>query len=169
MPITPEAFQPGDVLLYRPRGLFGWLIAVKTWSRWAHVEVYDGGGYSLASRDGIGVGRYPLRLDGLGEVYRLRVGCNWFAARAWFESVKGQPYDWWGLLAFASAKWQGRDNGKMFCSEFAARLLRWAIGNGATAEALALDGRDPWNGYDADGLAPGELCKSALLKLEMRA
>lgn len=166
MPIVPERLLPGDVLLYRPRGFFGWLIAVKSWSRWAHVEVYDGAGFSLAARDGVGVGRFPFRSNDLGAVYRLRVSCDWEAARAWFETVKGQPYDWRGLLAFTSAKLQGRDNGAMFCSEFAARLLRWAIGGGASAAALAAAGRDPWNGYDADGLAPGEITKSALLRLE---
>jgi hypothetical protein len=35
----------------------------------------------------------------------------------------------------------------MFCSEFVVRFLR-------------AGGFDPVNGYDADGIAPGELCKS---------
>lgn len=175
MPIDPGALAPGDVLLYGGTGLFNRIIQVKTWSRYSHVEVYDGGGWSLASRNGIGVGRYPARIDDALAVYRLRVPFDLEAGRAYFAESEGQGYDWWGLLAFTSAKFQGRDNGKQFCSEFAARWCRRAIGAKAHhpsakaghATALAVLGLDPWNGYDADGISPGEFAKSALLRLEM--
>jgi len=48
--------QPGDLLLYPPTSLMGWLIAWKTWSRppISHVEVYLGNGQSAAARgDGV--------------------------------------------------------------------------------------------------------------------
>ncbi len=186
MPINPEYLQPGDVLLYGGSGLFNRIIQVKTWSRYSHVEIYDGRGESLASRNGIGVGRYPSRLDDCLAIYRLRVPFSVNAGRGYFAECEGEPYDWWGLLAFTSAKWQGKENKKQFCSEFAARYLRRAIGAAAdvrvvgtgesefnpeelalvrkgNAKLLADVGLDPWNGYDADGLAPGEFTKSALL------
>lgn len=181
MPINPEYLQPGDVLLYGGSGLFNRIIQVKTWSRYSHVEIYDGRGESLASRNGIGVGRYPSRLDDCLAIYRLRVPFSVNAGRGYFAECEGEPYDWWGLLAFTSAKWQGKENKKQFCSEFAARYLRRAIAGEASrrllesgrgvavrftkgdAKLLAEVGLDPWNGYDADGLAPGEFTKSALL------
>lgn len=171
MPINPEYLQPGDVLLYGGSGLFNRIIQVKTWSRYSHVEIYDGRGESLASRNGIGVGRYPSRLDDCLAIYRLRVPFSVNAGRGYFVECEGEPYDWWGLLAFTSAKWQGKENRKQFCSEFAARYLRRAIGGmtihpearKGSARSLAALGLDPWNGYDADGLAPGEFTKSALL------
>lgn len=153
--MIPE-LRAGDVLLYRGRGLFARLIQIKTWSRYSHVEVSDGYGYSVASRDGLGVARYIHRSDGLAMVLRPR---HWFdanAARAWFATVDGQDYDWLGLLSFTCAEWQGRQNGRMFCSEFATRYLR-------------AGGIDPFNDYDADGIAPGEFIKSPALRILWRA
>lgn len=176
MPINPEYLQPGDVLLYGGSGLFNRIIQVKTWSRYSHVEIYDGRGESLASRNGIGVGRYPSRLDDCLAIYRLRVPFSVNAGRGYFAECEGEPYDWWGLLAFTSAKWQGKENKKQFCSEFAARYLRRAIGGmtihpearKGVGRSLAALGLDPWNGYDADGIDPGSFAKSALL-LEVQA
>src|SRR3712207_7174694 len=64
-------------------------------------------------------------------------------------SVVGQKYDWFGLLAFTSARFQGQENGRMFCSEFATRYLR--AGN-----------VDPFNGYDArsEERRVGKECRS---------
>ncbi len=140
----------GDVLLYAGTGWFSLLIRIKTWSKYSHCEVYDGSGYSVASRDRIGVGRYDLRLDGLRVVLRPRGRFSAVRARAWFRAVDGQPYDWWGLMAFTGAKHQGKNNWAQFCSEFATRYLR-------------AGGVDPFNGYDADGIAPGEFLKSPAL------
>ena len=77
----------------------------------------------------------------------------------------------------STPKLQGRENGKQFCSEFAARYLRRAIGarvhhpaaREGNGETLAVLGLDPFNGYDADGIAPSEFRKSALLRVEMDA
>lgn len=139
--------QPGDVLLYSGSGFFSRLIQMKTWSRYSHVEVYDDDAECVASRDGIGVGRYPLRVDGLRVILRPLPTFDPVPARVWFATVDGQPYDWFGLLAFTSAKRQGRNNWKMFCSEFACRFMR-------------AGGIDPFNKYDADGISPGEFMKS---------
>lgn len=148
--MTEPSLKPGDVLLYAGGSWFARLIQAKTWSRYSHCEVYDGDGFSMASRDGIGVGRYLLRTDGLRVILRPVAKFDAVAARTWFATVNGQPYDWFGLLAFANAKRQGRENWKMFCSEFACRCLR-------------AGGVDPFNGYDADGIAPGEFMKSTAL------
>lgn len=148
--MTEPNLRPGDVLLYTGGSFFSRLIQFKTWSRYSHVEVYDGEGLSVASRDGQGVGRYPLRMDGLRVILRPLGKFDVEAARAWFPTVDGQPYDWFGLLAFTSAKRQGKNNWKMFCSEFACRYLR-------------AGGVDPFSKYDADGIAPGEFIKSSTL------
>ena len=179
MPLELEKLMPGDVLLYGGSSLVNRLIQVKTWSRYSHCELYDGHGFSLAARNGIGVGRYPVLVDGLLAIMRLRIPFDIDAIRDWFETVDGQHYDWWGLLAFTSATRQGRENWKQFCSEFVARALRVSIGAAAATQyptarrgdrrVLESLGLDPFNGYDADGLAPSELRKSPLLRLEYEA
>lgn len=155
--MTPiPRLRPADVLLYRGGGIFSAIIRVKTWSHYSHCEVNDGRGVSVASRDGKGVGRYAHRADGLSVVLRPYADFRLEAARAWFETVDGQGYDWLGLLAFSSAKLQGKDNGRMFCSEFTTRYLR-------------AGGIDPFRGYDADGIAPGEFVKSPIFDCIWRA
>ena len=157
-----KSLQPGDVLLYRGTGLFSQAIRVKTWSRFSHVEIYDGDGWSWASRNGIGVNRYPVRINDLDEVLRLRpwVPFDLVAARRWAWSVQGQGYDWVGLLAFIVAKRQGRENNKQFCSEFAARMIRYgisaAVGITPLGDKQKLDAMnyDPWRGRTADAIAP---------------
>jgi hypothetical protein len=114
--------MPGDLLLYAPNSLAGWIIAVKTWCRVCHCEVYAGLGESAASRDGVGVGLYPLRTKGLARVLRPN---RWFdheKARWYFDTVRGQKYDWRGLLCFALLAERGTE-GKQICSEFARNYL----------------------------------------------
>lgn len=144
--------RPGDVLLYSGSGFFSRIIKIKTFSHISHCEVYDGHGMSVASRDGVGVGRYPVRFRDL--VYVLRPGSPFdvLKARRWFKTVDGQGYDWIGLLAFVSAKYQGRSNRRMFCSEFSTRYLR-----SGGFEPFGVQHGKP---YDADGIAPGEHLKS---------
>lgn len=138
---------PGDCLLYRPNGMFGWAIAVKTWHQISHVEVYDREGFSLASRDGLGVGRYPYRSANLAAVLRPNGFYLHKAAVAWFDEVEGQRYDYWGLLRFFTIGSGKQD--RMFCSEFATRLYR----NG---------GMEPFQPTeDADLIAPFEFLTSA--------
>lgn len=116
----------GDCLIYFTPSLFGWLTAIKTWSKVSHCEVYAGQGMSLASRNGIGVNRYPYRSDGLVCVRRpigvldIESANNWFEAEARF-----QRYDWLGLFCFTLAAKHGHPR-KMFCSEFATRWYRHA-------------------------------------------
>lgn len=149
MPI-PELLA-GDCLLYRGNSLFDWLIYLKTWTFVCHVEVYQGGGLSVASRNGVGVNLYPLRTEGLAYVLRPKAVYGPFdnvAANAWFYTkAQGQGYDWKGLLCFTLAVKQGSPN-KMFCSEFATRYYRAGRFN-----PFAPD-------YDADRISPGQFLQS---------
>lgn len=67
-PQFPE-LRPGDLLLYGGGSLAAWLIQFRTWSDVSHVEIYLGGGRSLASR-AAGVDIYPLRVLNLRRVLR---------------------------------------------------------------------------------------------------
>lgn len=149
----PVTVQPGDVLLYRGGGFFSKLIALKTWHNISHVEIYAGGLQNAASRDGIGVGMYDVRENGLVAILRPTGDFDINAALDWFETVIGQKYDWLGLLRFA---WFGRiptgNNNKQFCSEFATRFLR-------------AGGCDPFPREDADAVAPYQFKFSAELEL----
>ncbi len=136
--------RPGDCVLYKPSSVFGLLISVKSWHAISHVEIAIGNGESVASRDGKGVNRYPIRSDHVAAVLRPMVPINVAAGLAWFETVKGQGYDWLGLLRFS---WRSEyvpsrftDN-KQFCSEFATRFYRQA-------------GFDPFPREDADAVCP---------------
>lgn len=142
-------YQPGDCLLYRGTGFYSWLIAIKTWHDVSHVEVFvgrdkTGALSSVASRNGIGVGQYPLRLDGLIAVLRPTAPFNLAdAMKAFHAKYEGQKYDWLGLLRFA---WRSKvvpdcDDNRQFCSEFATRFYR-------------AGGLDPFNNEDADAIAP---------------
>ena len=122
---------PGDCLLYFGGTLIDWVIALKTWSKVSHVEIYVGefehngqwGKWSVASRNGIGVGLYPLRRSGLVCVRRTK-SINLEAGMKWFWSnANGQGYDWKGLLCFELAVRQGSKT-KQFCSEFANRFYK---------------------------------------------
>ena len=141
--------QPGDCLLYKPKGVFGKIIQVKNWHRISHVEIYTGKGKSVASRDGLGVALYPWRDTELAYVLRPTYPLDWFGFWKWFKTVDGQKYDWVGLLRFA---WfdsipTGK-NDKMFCSEFATRAYR-ALGAKVFNDI-----------EDADAIAPFEFLLS---------
>lgn len=149
----PE-LQPGDCLLYWGHSIFDWAIAVKTWNRCCHVEVYRGGGVSVASRNGVGVNNYTLRREGLMHVRRPRASfgpLDTEAANKWFLGVQGQGYDWLGILCFTLAVKQG-DAKKMFCSEFA---TSWYRAGGFPAIA---------DDYHADCVAPAQFLQTPALE-----
>lgn len=113
--------KSGDILLYRPSGLFGRLIAVKTWHAISHVEIYAGIQRSFASRDGLGVDHYPVRTQDLAYVLRPQVLLDFVGGVEWFEQHKGAPYGWLDLLNFIGVP---IDSHGMVCSSFAAGFLR---------------------------------------------
>lgn len=145
---------PGDVLLYKGKGLFSLLIRLKTGGHYSHVELYVGNGTAWASRNGLGVNAYPLDLTDVIAVLRPKQKLNWSKAIQWFDQVaKGQGYDWLGLLNFYVAKWQGRENNKMFCSEFLVRVFR-EFDYPLFPETV-----------DADGISPSDLPLSDKVRL----
>lgn len=151
--------KPGDCLLYHPvpfspshfmGWLFGEAIARKTWHNISHVEVYAGKEQSVASRDGKGVDIYPFRSDQLAYILRPTQNFNFDEAFNWFLTVKGQGYDWKGLLRFVytnEASTYSLAPQKMFCSEFATRFYR-------------AGGLDLFGGEDADAIAPFQFLTS---------
>lgn len=158
--------QPGDVLLYARGGVFGRLISIKTWSRFTHVEIV---GFSeslfegdpdpvgiIGSRNGEGVAWYDPNWEGLALVLRPTSAVDAPAANTWADTVLGQGYDWLGLINFTYARVVGRDNGKMFCSEFATRWLRRA-------------GVPIFPYIDADTIAPADFVKTGRLQTVWRS
>lgn len=120
-----QLIEPGDICLYSPDSLFGWVIALKTWTKISHCEVYEGAGLSVASRDGVGVNRYAFRDRGICEVRRPALHLDFEAASKWFDGVRGQKYDWAALFRFYLVSGISSKT-KMFCSEFATRWYRAA-------------------------------------------
>lgn len=117
----PKLLQ-GDILLYGGTGLVDRLIQFRTWSDVSHIEIYACGGRSVASRNGIGVGEYPLRIEGLRRVYRPKWNKFCFAAaRDWFATVDGTPYGWFDLLRFYLINVPTKG---LICSEFADLFFR---------------------------------------------
>lgn len=114
------------MLLYFVEDPVDFIIAEKTGKRVGHVERYFGNGQSVASRNGVGVNLYPLRLDGLVCVRRAVGTLDNDRAGDWFRNVaQGQRYDFKGLLTFTSFIKSGTP-GDMFCSEFSVNFDRAA-------------------------------------------
>lgn len=115
--------RAGDILLYRPKGIFGRIIQIKTWHRISHVEIYAGNQRSYASRDGQGVNVYPIRLSELAYVLRPTVPLDLAKGQAYVDTMKGTPYGWLDLLDFAGLN---VDRTGIICSAFATEYLRAA-------------------------------------------
>lgn len=130
--------QPGDCLLYRGSGVFSWIIRFKTWHPESHIEIYVGKGQSVASRDGKGVGKYPLRTKDIAYILRPKKSMNLMAGMLWFKTQEGQPYGWLDLLQFGGFEVDAKG---MICSTFGTLFYR----------ACSFD---PFNGEDAKKIAP---------------
>lgn len=113
--------KPGDCLLYQPSSIYGWIIRLKTWHPVSHVEVYAGDGQSWASRDGVGVGQYPLRLKDLYKVLRPTQPLDLGAMAKLAAELDGTPYGWKDLLAFTGLKHNFKG---IVCSPYACRLYK---------------------------------------------
>jgi len=123
-PFTFRLLQPGDCILYRPVDVFDWAVAVKTWTRVSHVEVFIGQHTSVASRNGKGVGMYPVRLHDVAAVRRPGPGFDLERAMRWFDAcAEGQKYGWRTLLTFIFLN-SSPIEGHMICSEFAAEFYK---------------------------------------------
>jgi hypothetical protein len=148
-PIDVNVLDAGDVLLFRRKGVFNWVIEHATNSCVSHCEVYLGDGRTAACRNGVGVDLYPLDVRGLAVVLRPKTPFDVDRAVAYQRSVLKQRYDWTGLVrAFAQNKW-GRNNTKQWCSENTTLVQRAA-------------GIEPFGEWiPADMVAPGAFLMSA--------
>jgi hypothetical protein len=136
--MTSADLLPGDVLLYKASGVYGWIIRFHTGHPISHVECYVGNGQSAASRDGKGTAVYPLRTDGLVMVCRPILPFDVAKALAWFAAEGHKPYGWADLLQFIDVN---VDTDGIVCSPFVTELLR-------------AGGLDPFNGEPAEKIAP---------------
>ena len=144
---------PGDIILYDHNGFFNKLIKWKRGEKFSHCEVFKGLRKSLASRNGLGVAEYDFDATGVAAILRVkpRYELDLRQGLEWFKTVDGQPYDWVGLMSFTFASMQGKDNGKMFCSEFVMRFVRAC-------------GVELFSRYtDADAVSPGLLFYSPVV------
>jgi hypothetical protein len=126
----PADLIPGDICLYATGGFVDKVIEIKEGSDVAHIEIFAGGGKSWASRNGIGVGLYPFRPDGLVCVRRPNPFFKLEAVESWFkDGIDGIPYGFGDILAniedWDSGPWQTdlRQCDGVDCSHFAAALL----------------------------------------------
>lgn len=123
-PFTERLLVPGDCILYRPTDVFDWAVALKTWTRVSHVEVFIGDHTSVASRNGKGVDMYPVRLQDVACVRRPGPGFDLEKAMRWFDAcAQGQKYGWRTLLSFICLN-SSPVEGHMICSEFAAEFYK---------------------------------------------
>lgn len=144
-----KILQPGDVLIYSGTGFFSRLIKFKTASEWTHAAVYIGGGKQREFKEGAGPQEVELRLKNLSLIRRSH--CVWSREKSdqFWEEVKTQGYDYIGLFWSFYARVQGRNNDKMFCSEYVVRDSRHSTGCPVVSEET-----------DADAVTPEDLGKS---------
>ncbi len=112
---------PGDILLYADHSFVDWCIKLRCWSDVAHVEIYLENGLSTASRNGLGVNFYPLRLDGLRYVRRPVVPFGLVAARTYAAKMRGTPYGYADLGRFYLLNLPTKG---LICSQYGDLLLR---------------------------------------------
>lgn len=145
-----KMLQPGDILFYSGTGFFSRLIKLKTYSEWTHVAVYLGNGMQREFVEGEGPQEVPFRIKNLGMIKR-RMGV-WDKKKSdeYWQTVKHQGYDYIGLLLGFIARRQGRENDKMWCSEYLTRDDRYAV----SGQHLFSDE------VDADGVSPADVGRS---------
>lgn len=144
--------EPGDTLLYATPDPVDWIIEVKTGSGVAHIEKYvgavNGAESSVASRNGIGVGMYPVRTDGCVAILRPdgRGLLDIAEGLKWFSTVNHEGYDWQGLFNFFKAGDTVTPHA-LFCSAFAVEFDR----------ACGFDGVHPQ--FPSNKVSPGDSFK----------
>jgi len=135
--MTP--IQTGDILLFRPTSIMGYIAAFFTWSRYSHaamVDVIDGITYCLEVREFWGGRKIELaKYGGRYEVWRLKdVPYNYFCENAAMQMYKflGVEYGWChviasivlrGVRAYGSNECEHHPP---FCSEAVSRAYRYA-------------------------------------------
>jgi hypothetical protein len=119
---TIPPLQVGDILLYNTKWSFvDWAIRTRTWSDVAHIEISLGNGTSVASRNGIGVGKFLHRREGLVKIRRLVLPLDFGAAMNWFTTVDKTNYGWTDLFRFYGINVSTKG---IICSTFADLWLK---------------------------------------------
>lgn len=108
------------------------LICIRTFSKYSHCEIVgsDGFCYSSSPRDG-GVRKKEIDLkDGKWETFEINVEHKRFEyyknqtiLNKFFESTKGQKYDWVAILFSMAVKLGFEDKNKWYCSEWCCAFL----------------------------------------------
>ncbi len=124
MPIDPKILKPGMLLLYEASSLFGYAIAAFSGSRISHIEMFKGNGISYASRDGIGVDEYQLRLNNLALVLESVEPLDMDRVAKGFAGKRGHRYDNATILKHATFGLVGGKPMAEVCSEVQAYLVR---------------------------------------------
>jgi hypothetical protein len=142
--------EPGDLLVYSGKSPFSFFIRLKTYSRATHVAVYIGAGEQREFREFRGAEQVPVRTKNLIAIYRPLAKWSHRKSQIYWDQVKDQTYDYLGVVLSFIARKQGRDNKKMFCSEYVVRDQRVS----ACGPMLIADH------IDADGVAPADIDRS---------
>lgn len=131
----------GDVMLFKPADLAGWLITVKTWHLVSHCSAYVGQRMVISSDVPYGTRYYPLATKRkLFKVLRPKEPLDLDAGLRWFNNYPKQPYGWLDLAAYVALPWDGPGE---TCSAIVTMFLRAC-------------GLDPFDGEDARLIAPFE-------------
>lgn len=124
MTFDKSILKPGHLLLYRASSIFGYAIAAFSGSRISHIEMYRGDGISYASRDGIGVDEYPLRIKDLDLVLEAVEPLDMNRVAIGFAGKIGHRYDNATILKHATFGLVGGKPMAEVCSEVQAYLVR---------------------------------------------
>jgi hypothetical protein len=99
-----DGLRAGDTLLYGGWAIEDIIVWLKTFSFATHIEVFVGGGQSMASRPGTGCRLYPLRKQGIRYVLRPTGPLDLENGMANFHAnMEGLPYGVSDLTQFYPA------------------------------------------------------------------
>ena len=160
--------QNGDILLFRPTSIMGWIAALFTWSRYSHaamIEMIDGVTYCLEVREFLGgrkieLEKYLEESPTEIEIWRLKeIPYRNFGnhVTAWMREFVGVKYGWHHVImaiVLRGVRAYGCECSKHppFCSEAVSRAYRCA------GVDLRPDIADRFT-------LPGDLAKSPYLQL----
>ena len=115
----------GDLLVFSRKGLFDWIIKIKTYNQATHCEVYIGDGFTVASRNGQGCARYPVDVNGLLCVLRPKLPFNVTKAMdSFWKNHNMRPYGWLVLCEFLLPGHVTLQSKGEFCSELLTNFCR---------------------------------------------
>lgn len=150
--------KSGDLLYWRGKGLYAWLVRKWTRSEWSHIAVFYRNGGDACFIDAaprIGVRSHFIANDWPDAAQHTH--CAWYPATfAYAMSFVGQKYDFLDAIR-AAVGLPSKHRGYM-CSEFAAALMRhmgwgWPANACPTPQQVA-DVVDLGAGYRVERLDP---------------